>query len=404
MMKKKVILAYSGGLDTSVILKWLIHKGYEIVCYVADLGQEEDFEAVEKKALKIGASKVVIENLQEEFVTEYIFPSLKANAVYEGRYLLGTALARPLIAKKLVEIAKKENTSYISHGATGKGNDQIRFELSAMRLMPKVNVIAPWRDPEFLKQFQGRSDLIEYAKQYNIPISSTLEKPYSMDANLMHISYESGNLEDPSQAAENEMFLQTKSPMEAPDKEIEIAITFKEGIPVSIKNLSDNTLIKNPLPLFRYLNKLGSENGIGRVDIVESRFVGMKSRGVYETPAGTILLKAHMDLETMVLDREVIRLKETFAPKIAELIYNGLWFSPEMEFLMTAIDHSQKNVEGVVHISLYKGNAFVTSRASDKTLYNPSLASMEELGNYEQNDAEGFINIQALRLKLISEL
>lgn len=398
-MNKKIILAYSGGLDTSIILQWLIDKNYEVICYVANVGQEENWENVVNKAKGIGASKVYVEDLKEEFVEEYIFPALQAHAIYDGSYLLGTALARPLIAKKLVETAKKEDCSCIAHGATGKGNDQIRFELSAYALQADIQIIAPWRDPEFFTQFSGRKDLINYAKQKGIPVSSTLQKPYSMDANLMHISYEAGSLEDPSQAPKEDMYLLTKSPKHSPDSATQIAIEFESGIPVSVKNETDGTCVKGSLALFEYLNDLGKENGIGRIDIVETRFVGMKSRGVYETPAGTILMQAHIDLERLVLDREVFHLKEELSLKMAKLIYNGLWFTPEKKFLQAAFDYSQKNVKGIVKMELYKGNASIIARSSPHSLYNNRLASMDELGDYNQSDAEGFIKIQSLRLR-----
>ncbi len=397
---KKVVLAYSGGLDTSVILKWLINKGYEVVCYMADVGQEEDFDKAKAKALSIGASKVYVEDLKEEFVKSYIFQALKANAVYEGKYLLGTSLARPLIAKRHVEIAREEGTKIVAHGATGKGNDQVRFEVSFMKLMPDVEIISPWKDEEFLSQFKGRTDLINYANKHGIPIESTLQKPYSMDENLMHISYEGGLLEDPAYEAEEGMFKKTLSPKEAPDKETKIMIEFKEGIPVKVVDLTNGKTVEGALALFQYLNRIGSENGIGRMDLVENRFVGIKSRGVYETPAGTILLKAHLDIEGLTLDREVSHLKDALMPKIAELIYNGFWFSPEFEVLMAAINKSQESVKGKVYLTLYKGNVIVTARESDKSLYDKNIASMDTSGGYNPTDAVGFIKINALRLKL----
>ncbi|MAE42826.1 argininosuccinate synthase [Candidatus Woesearchaeota archaeon] len=400
MQNKKVVLAYSGGLDTSVILKWLINQEYEVICFIADVGQEDDFKKAKAKALSIGASKVYIEDLKKEFVENYIFQALKANAVYEGKYLLGTSLPRPLIAKKQIEIANKENTNIVSHGATSKGNDQVRFELTYMKLMPDVKIISPWKDSEFIKQFKGRSDLLNYAKENNIQVEATSKKPYSMDDNIMHISYEAGQLEDPAFEPTQGMFKKTTSPKDAPDKETKIMIEFKAGIPVKIDNLSKNKAVTGPLELFQYLNELGSKNGIGRIDLVENRFVGMKSRGVYETPAGTILLKAHLDIEGLVLDKEVGHLKDMLMPKIAELIYNGFWFSPEMEFLMAAVNKSQENVDGKVYMTLYKGNVFVTGRESKKSLYNEDIASMDKLGGYDQTDAKGFIKLNALRLKL----
>ncbi len=396
---KKVLLAYSGGLDTSVILKWLIDKGYEVICFIADVGQEEDLKAAENKALAIGAKKVIIAHLQEEFVKDYILPSLKAHAVYEGKYLLGTSLARPLIASEMVKAAAKEKISCFAHGATGKGNDQVRFELTIWKQIPHAEIISPWKDPEFLSQFSGRTDLLNYAKAHNIPVTSTLEKPYSIDENLMHTSYEGGKLEDPAYIPQEEMFRRTASPKNAPDQELKIAIEFQSGNPISVEEIETGKKVTGTLELFKYLNKIGGMHGIGRIDLVESRFVGMKSRGVYETPAGTILLKAHLDLEGITLDREVILLKESLAPKIAQIIYNGFWFSPEMDFLMAAINQSQKNVSGKVFLTLYKGNIMITGRASPHSLYQSQLASMDEIGGYDQTDAKGFIKLNALRLK-----
>lgn len=394
---KKVVLAYSGGLDTSVILKWLIDKGYEVICFIADVGQNEEMSSVKDKALSLGARRVYIEDLKEEFVEKYVFEALKAGAAYEGRYLLGTSLARPLIAKKQIEIAKKEGCTYVAHGATGKGNDQVRFEITYLTLMPEATIISPWKDPEFFQQFKGRPDMIRYAENKGIPITSTLAKPYSMDENLFHISYEGGNLEDPAWEPNESMFLKTVSPNNAPDEAVDIAIEFSKGVPIAVRG-KGITVDESPVAILNFLNQLGKENGIGRIDIVENRFVGLKSRGVYETPGGTILWKAHQDLETLVLDREVLHLKHMWMPKIAQLIYNGFWFSPEMEFLMAAIHKSQENVEGTVYLKLYKGNAIVTKRESPKSLYNQEKASMDDLGSYDQTDAKGFIKLNALRL------
>ncbi len=399
-MKPKVILAYSGGLDTSVMLKWLVNKGYNVIAYVADVGQKEDFEKIKEKALKTGASKVYVEDLKKELIENYVFEMLKANAIYEGQYLLGTAIARPIIAKKHVEIAEKEGTNILAHGCTGKGNDQVRFEFAWMKFMPDVEIISPWREDDWLSEFKGRKDLINYAKKENIPIDVTLEKPYSTDENLLHISYESGILEDTSCKPNEDMFKLTKSPKDAPDKEIEIIIEFNNGVPVKVVNLTGNKEVKGSFKLFTYLNKIAGENGIGRIDIVENRFVGIKSRGVYETPAGTILFKAHHDLESITLDREVIHLKELISPMIAKLIYNGFWYSPEMEFLMAAINKSQENVTGKVHLTLYKGNVIVTGRESDFSLYNEALSSMDVDGGYDQKDASGFIKIIGLKFKM----
>ncbi len=399
MTRRKVVLAYSGGLDTSVILKWLVDKGYEVVAYIADIGQDDDLEVAKQKALQTGASKVYIEDMKEEFVTSYIFKALKANAIYEGRYLLGTSLARPLIAKRQVEIAEAEGTNLVAHGATGKGNDQVRFELSYYALMPEVEILSPWKDPEFLAQFKGRTDMLNYAKSHNIPVQATKDKPYSTDDNLMHISYESGILEDPKLAPTEDMFQRTVSPRKAPDRETRIEIHFKDGVPFKVVNNEDGTVKERPLELFQYLNKLAGENGIGRVDIVENRFVGIKSRGVYETPAGTILRIAHMDIEGIAMDREVLKLRDMLSPKISELIYNGFWFSPEMDFLMSAIDKSQEVIDGCVYLSLYKGNITVLGRESPSSLYDQELSSMDVEGGFNQQDSRGFINIHAVRLK-----
>jgi len=398
-MKPKVILAYSGGLDTSVMMKWLVKKGYDVIAYVADVGQKDDFIKIKEKALKTGASKVYVEDLKKEFVEKFIFEMLKANAVYEGRYLLGTAIARPLIAKKQVEIAKKEGTNILAHGCTGKGNDQVRFELTWMKFVPDVKIISPWKEDDWLSVFKGRKDLIAYAKKEKIPVDVTLEKPYSTDENLLHISYESGVLEDACVKPKEDMFKLTKSPKDAPDKETEIIIEFDKGIPVKVVNLTEEKEVKGSLELFSYLNKIAGENGIGRIDIVENRFVGIKSRGVYETPAGTILFKAHEDLESITLDREVFHLKELLSPLVANLIYNGFWYSPEMEFLMAAINKSQEKVSGKVFLNLYKGNAIVTGRESVNSLYNATLSSMNEEGGYNQKDASGFIKIVGLKFK-----
>lgn len=398
MKKEKVVLAYSGGLDTSVILKWLIDKGYEVIAYVADVGQDDDFAEVEKKALKIGASKVFIKDLKAEFVTDYIFPALKANAVYENRYLLGTSLARPVIAKYQIEIANQENAEYVSHGATGKGNDQVRFELSYYALNPKIKVLAPWKTQEFLDQFKGRTDMLNYAEAKGIPVKATVKKPYSEDDNLMHISHEAGILEDPAYKPEKDMFTKMVPPQLAPDKETQLEIHFKDGMPVRVVNKAANIDLTDPLKLFIYLNKVGGENGIGMLDMVENRFVGIKSRGVYETPAGTILLQAHMDIEGIAMDREVMRLRNMLSPVFAEIVYNGFWFSPEMDFLRAAIDKSQELIDGIVYLTLYKGNIIIDGRVSPSSLYNKELSSMDIEGGFDQKDSAGFIKINAIRL------
>ncbi|HOK50933.1 MAG TPA: argininosuccinate synthase [Bacteroidales bacterium] len=398
MAKEKVVLAYSGGLDTSVILKWLLDKGYEVIAYIADVGQDEDFEAAKEKAYKIGASKVYIEDLKRELVTDYLFPAIKANAVYEGRYLLGTALARPVIAKRQIEIAEKEKANYVGHGATGKGNDQVRFELTYYALNPKIKVIAPWKMQEFLDQFKGRTDMLKYAEKNNIPVKATLKKPYSEDDNLIHISHEAGILEDPKHPWSADMLTKMVRPQDAPDKETKIAITFKDGIPVKVVNLDEGTTFTDPLELFIYLNKIGGENGIGICDMVENRFVGIKSRGVYETPGATILRVAHMDIEGIAMDREVMRLRNMLSEKFAELIYYGFWFSPEMEFLLAAINKSQELIDGTVYLTLYKGNVLVDGRESPSSLYNQDLSSMDIEGGFDQKDSTGFIKINAIRL------
>jgi len=398
MAKQKVVLAYSGGLDTSVILKWLLEQGYEVFAYMADIGQKEDFAEARKKALKIGASDVFIEDMRKEFVTDYIFPVFKANTLYEGRYLLGTAIARPLIAKKQIEIARNVDAGYVSHGATGKGNDQVRFELSYYALNPKIKIIAPWKNTAFLSAFKGRSDLLAYADKHGIPTKQTASKPYSEDDNLLHISHEAGILEDPAHECEESIYSHTVSPEKAPDVPTRIKIRFKDGIPVQVVNLEDNTRKTDALELFEYLNQLGRENGIGRLDMVENRFVGIKSRGVYETPGGTILHEAHKDIEGIAMDREVMRLRDMLGAKFAELIYNGFWFSPEMEFLMAAMDKSQEVIDGEVTLKLYKGVAYPVARTSTSSLYDQDLSSMDIAGGYNQEDAEGFIRINAIRL------
>ena len=399
MKKGKVVLAYSGGLDTSVILKWLQNQGYQVICFVGDVGQHDDFEAVREKALATGATRVYVEDLREEFVTDFIFPALRGNALYEGRYLLGTALARPLLAKRQIEIAEQEGAEYVSHGATGKGNDQVRFELAYYALNPKIQVISPWKDPEFLEQFKGRSDLIRYAEEWNIPVKASTEKPYSEDDNLMHISHEAGVLEDPLYRPEENVFSKSVSPREAPDEETVLEIHFRNGNPVKVVNLNDGTEKERPLELFTYLNELGGANGIGRVDMVENRFIGIKSRGVYESPAATILWLAHRDLEGIAMDKEVMHLRDMLIPKFSELIYNGFWFSPEMDFIMSAFKKSQEAIDGKVVLALYKGSLHVVGRASPVSLYDQELSSMEVEGGFDATDSRGFININAIRLK-----
>ncbi|GBD96476.1 MAG TPA: argininosuccinate synthase [Nitrospirae bacterium] len=392
MKVKKVVLAYSGGLDTSVIIKWLKETyGCDVIAYCADLGQEEEIRAVKNKALKTGASKAYVVDLREEFVKDYVFPMLRANAVYEGAYLLGTSIARPLIAKKQIEIAKKEKADAVSHGATGKGNDQVRFELAYYALNPDIKVIAPWREWEF----NSRESLINYAKKHGIPVPVTKAKPYSTDRNLFHISYEGGILEDPWAEPPENMFTLTVSPEKAPVKAVYIEIGYKDGNPVTVegKKLSPANLLKK-------LNTIAGKHGIGRLDIVENRFVGMKSRGVYETPGGTILHIAHRAVESITLDRELLHLRDSLIPKYSELVYYGFWFSPEREALQGLIDEAQKGVTGTVRLKLYKGNCIVAGRKAPKSLYSPELATFEAEEVYNQKDAEGFIKLNALRMKL----
>jgi len=399
MKNKKIILAYSGGLDTSVILKWLSNKGYEVICFVGNVGQKEDFDAVKKKALATGASKVYIEDLRLEFVTDYIFPALQGNALYEGRYLLGTSLARPILAKKQIEIAAKEDTEYVSHGATGKGNDQVRFELGYYALNPTIKVIAPWKDHEFLTQFKGRKDMIDYAKKWDIEITATKERSYSEDENLMHISHEAGILEDPTIRPKDDVFSISNVLRDAPDRETLIEIEFKNGIPIRVENLDDGTEKSDPLELFLYLNELGGENSVGQLDMVENRFIGIKSRGIYETPGATILWAAHRDLEGIAMDKEVMHLRDMLIPKFSELIYNGFWFSPEMDFIMSAFNKSQEAINGTIRMALYKGNIIPAGRESSTSLYNQDLSSMDIEGGFNAIDSQGFININAIRLK-----
>lgn len=403
--KEKVVLAYSGGLDTSVILVWLVQKGFEVICFCANVGQgEEDYEAVKKKALGCGASKIHIEDLRSEFVTDFIFPAVKCNAIYESRYLLGTSIARPCIAKAQVKVAQMEGAKYLAHGATGKGNDQVRFEMCAIALDASLKTIAPWRDPEFLEKFKGRVDLLAYAAANNIPVDATPKAPYSLDANLYHTSYESGMLENPMTGPPKDMFRMTVDPEDAPDTPTLLRIEFVNGAPTKVVNKTAGVEYSDPLEAFNYLNQVAGANGIGRIDIVENRFVGIKSRGVYETPAGTVLRAAHLDLEGITLDREVMRIRDTLSAEFARLCYYGFWYAPEMDLIMNSINFSQKNVTGGVEMKLYKGNVIVTGRESPCALYSADLASMdiEDGGKgleYNPMDAQGFIRINAVRLR-----
>jgi argininosuccinate synthase len=391
-MIKKIVLAYSGGLDTSVAIKWLKEKyNTEIIAFCADLGQGEDIEAIEEKALKTGATKVYLEDLKEEFVKDYIFPMLRGNAVYEGSYLLGTSIARPLIAKKQIEIAEKEGAEAVAHGATGKGNDQVRFELAYYALNPDIKVLAPWRE----WPFSSRQSLIEYSQRHGIPVTATKEKPYSIDRNIFHISYEGGILEDPWQEPPSEMYTMITPPEKAPDRPAYIEISYENGDPVAINND-----YMSPANLLGRLNFIAGENGIGRVDIVENRYVGIKSRGVYETPGGTVLHLAHKAIESIILDREVMHLRDSLLTRYSELIYYGYWFSPERIAIQNLIDNIQKDVTGTVRVKLYKGNCYIVGRRSPNSLYHPELATFEAEDVYNQKDAEGFIKINALRLKL----
>ena len=390
---KRVCLSYSGGLDTSVILHWLIeHYDCEVVAFTADIGQEEELSGLPEKAKQTGAIDCVVRDVREEFVHDYVFPAIRAAAVYEGSYLLGTALARPLIAKQQIAVAREMGCDAVSHGATGKGNDQVRFEVTFRRLAPELGVIAPWREWDL----RSRSDCIAYCEKYGIPITATLEKPYSIDRNLMHTSYEGGVLEDPWRAPDEDMFIVTQSPQRAPDEPVELLIGFEQGTPISV----DGEAL-SPARLLTQLNRVAAIHGVGRVDLVENRFVGMKSRGVYETPGGTVLHVAHRAMESITMDREVMHERDRLSPRIAELIYNGFWFSPEMDMLRATVDASQENVTGEVRVKLYKGNVLVTGRRSPVSLYSEALVTFEDGGpedTYDQADATGFIRLQGLRL------
>ena len=411
----KIVLAYSGGLDTSVILRWL-QQDYQaqIIAFCADIGQEDELDGLEAKALRTGASKCYIENLQEEFARDFIFPMFQAGAIYEGQYFLGTSIARPLIAKRMVEIARLEKADAIAHGATGKGNDQVRFELASAALAPELRVIAPWREEHFRKQFPGRTEMIAFAKANDIPVAASAEKPYSMDRNLLHISFESGVLEDPWFDASSKemrgMYKLSAAPEDAPNEPEYVELEFERGNCVAV-----NGKPLSPLGVMKTLNKLGGKHGIGRIDIVENRFVGMKGRGVYETPGGAVLHFAHRQMETLTMDREVMHLRDSLIPKYSALVYNGFWFSPEREALQALVTETQRDVTGVVRLKLYKGNIIVAGRKSPKSLYDPKIATMEgeesirrrtdsPWRTYDQSDATGFIRLNALRLKVRAAL
>ncbi len=391
---RKIVLAYSGGLDTSVILAWL-KETYQcpVIAYAADLGQGDDLEAVREKALATGAEEAVVEDLREEFVRDFVWPALRANVVYESGYLLGTSLARPLIAKRQVETARRLDANAVSHGATGKGNDQVRFEMGYMALDPTLKIIAPWR----IWAFKGREDLVRYASGKGIPVPVTAEKPYSSDANLLHISFEGGILEDPWAEPPEDMFVMTASPESAPDQPESVEISFRDGDPVAV-----NGREMGPAELLGRLNDLGGRHGVGRIDLVENRYVGMKSRGVYETPGGTVIRIAHQAMESITMDREVMHIRDGLIPRYAEAVYYGYWFAPEMRMLQALMDEAQKDVSGEVRLKLYKGNCIVTGRKSDKTLYRTDYVTFEEDDVYNQQDAEGFIRLNALRLKIAS--
>ncbi|PKN20591.1 MAG: argininosuccinate synthase [Deltaproteobacteria bacterium HGW-Deltaproteobacteria-6] len=391
---KKVVLAYSGGLDTSVIVRWLIETyGCEVICYAADVGQKEELTGLKEKAINTGASKIYIEDLREEFARDFVFPALRANAIYEGTYLLGTSLARPLIAKRHIEIARKEKADAVCHGATGKGNDQVRFELTYIALDPEINIIAAWKDDNWT--FDSRESMIDYAKKYKIPIPLTKKKPYSSDRNLLHISHEGGILEDTWAEPPEDMFVLTASPEKAPNKPTYVEIDFVKGNPVAIDGKK-----MSPATLMDHINILAGKNGIGRVDMVENRFVGMKSRGVYETPGGTVLWAAHRAVESITMDREVMFMRDSLIPKYAQLAYNGFWYAPEMKTLQTYIDATQENVTGTARIKLYKGNCIVVGRKSPYSLYSEAFATFEKDQVYNQKDAIGFIRLNGLRLRI----
>ena len=392
---KRVVLAYSGGLDTSVILRWIKEEyGAEVIAYTADVGQGEEVGEAVDKALATGAVEAVAEDLREEFVADFVYPALRANAIYEGYYLLGTSLARPIIGKGLVEAAERFGADAIAHGATGKGNDQVRFELTAFALKPDIKVIAPWREWDL----RGRADCVRYAEEHGIPVPVTPDKPYSMDANLLHISYEGGVLEDPWESPPKGMFKMTVDPWEAPDVMETVTVGFEEGTPVSV-----NGVRLGPAELLTRLNELGGAAGVGRIDIVENRFVGMKSRGVYETPGGTILHHAHRAVESITLDREVMHLRDELSPRYAEMVYNGFWYAPEREALQAFMDEIQLRVNGEARLTLYKGNVIVDGRRSDDSLYDEATVTFEEDDVYDQGDATGFIRLQSLRLRTFAE-
>ncbi|KAK6215099.1 argininosuccinate synthase [Colletotrichum tabaci] len=397
MSKGTVCLAYSGGLDTSAILKWLLEEQYEVVCYLSNIGQEEDWAAVEKKALQIGAKKMIIDDLKREFVEELCWKAVQCNAIFEDQYLLGTSLARPVIARGMMKAAAREGCQFVSHGCTGKGNDQVRFELAFYTINPQIRCISPWRLPEFYKRFQGRNDLLDYAAEKGIPVTSTKAKPYSMDDNLAHCSYEAGILEDPNVTPPEDMWTKTVSPLKAPDTPLDITIHFDKGIPVKV--VTPQQTSTDAVELFTLLNKVGGEHGVGRIDIVESRFIGLKSRGAYDSPAMTILRLAHISIEGLVMDGRLRSLRDNLSKQWSELLYNGMYFSPERAFLQPSLDFSQQRVNGEVRLRLYKGHVAVLGRTSQEKLYSEEDASMDSLTTFDPSDTSGFITIQAIRLK-----
>ncbi len=395
---KKLVLSYSGGLDTSVILRWIIDEfGCEVIAYCADLGQAEETEGLEEKALKTGASKLYLVDQREEFARDFVFPMLRANAIYEGYYLLGTSIARPVIARKQVEIAHAEGADSVGHGATGKGNDQVRYELTLARLAPELRIIAPWRLASW--PFKGRADMMAYANQKKIPVPVTTEKPYSTDRNLVHVSYEGGILEDPWREPYNDMFRLTVAPEAAPNEPEYVEIEYAKGNPIAI-----NGERLGPAAIIERANQIAGRHGIGRVDLVENRYVGIKSRGVYETPGVTILQHGHRAVEQLTLDREVLHLRDSLIPRYSEMVYNGYWFAPEREALQSLVDDAQRNVEGVARLKLFKGNATIAGRKSSKSLYDAKIASFEEAGGYQQADAEGFIRLSGMRLRALAKV
>lgn len=407
MSKGKVCLAYSGGLDTSIILAWLLEQGYEVIAFLADVGQEEDFEAAREKALKIGATKFIVEDVRKEFVEDLCFPAVQANAIYENVYLLGTSLARPVIAKAQIRVAEQEGCFAVSHGCTGKGNDQVRFELAFYALKPDVTVIAPWRLPEFFNRFVGRNDLLQYAEEKDIPVSQTKAKPWSTDENLAHISYEAGILEDPDVTPPKDMWKLTVDPLDAPDKPEDFTILFEKGNPVKIIYTEDGEKkeVTEPVELFLTANKIARRNGVGRIDIVENRFIGIKSRGCYETPGLTLLRAAHIDLEGLVLDREVRAIRDNFVtPTFSKILYNGLYFTPEGDYTKALIAPSQISVNGQVRVRAYKGSLQILGRSSEtEKLYDATVASMDELTDFDPTDTTGFISVQSIRIKKYGE-